>query len=91
MRGRPTSHRATWRVRYAVTRALTVEPSAVTGLVAVHAPDGDQARVYYCEPQTGRCSCGAPSGPCPHIVAAMAALVRPRGRGGLGRRRRTPC
>ncbi len=62
-------------------------PLSVAGLYAVHVPAGQETRVYYCEPATGRCSCGAPSGSCPHIAAAvelaaahLSTATRHRGR-----------
>ena len=62
-------------------------PLSVAGLYAVHAPAGQETRVYYCEPATGRCSCGVPSGSCSHIAAAaqcaaahLSTATRPRRR-----------
>ncbi len=52
-------------------------PLSVAGLYAVHAPTGQETRVYYCEPATGRCSCGVPSGSCPHIAAAAHCAAAP--------------
>ena len=51
-------------------------PLTVAGLYAVHAPVGQETRVYYCEPATGRCSCGAGAAPCPHIAVARARVAR---------------
>ena len=63
--------------RYRVHPAAPIAiPLSLTGLYAVHAPASQETRVYYCEPATGRCSCGAPSGSCPHIaVAAQCAAA----------------
>jgi len=52
-------------------------PLSIAGLYAVHAPTGRETHVYYCEPATGRCSCGAPSGACPHIAAAAQCAAAP--------------
>jgi hypothetical protein len=62
--------------RRAPTAAYRVSPGLVVplaaGMFAVHTPVGAFTRVFYCEPTTGRCSCGAPTGPCPHVTAALA-------------------
>jgi len=63
------------KARYRAHPVVAAIPLSITGLYAVHVPTGQETRVYYCEPATGRCSCGAPSGSCPHIatVAQFAA------------------
>jgi len=55
--------------RYRVHPTAATIPLSVAGLYAVYVPVGQETRIYYCEP-TGRCSCGAPSGSCPHIATA---------------------
>ena len=51
------------KVGYRVTALPdSVVRLAGDGLFAVHTSDGRTTRVFYCEPATGRCSCGATSG-----------------------------
>jgi len=68
------------RARYRAHAAVAAIPLAVAGLYAVHAPSGQETRVYYCEPASGRCSCGVPSGSCAHIAAAISLVEVPRRR-----------
>ena len=58
------------RVRYRAHPVVAAIPLSITGLYAVHVPASQETRVYYCEPATGRCSCGVPSGSCSHIATA---------------------
>lgn len=59
---------------YRAHPAATATPLTLAGFYAVHSPLGSTTHVYYCEPATGRCSCGADAGSCPHI-ATVRALV----------------
>jgi len=59
-------------------RSDVVYPLSVAGVFAVYTPAGSSTRVDYCEPATGCCSCGAPSGSCPHIEAATSLAAWPR-------------
>jgi len=69
------ARRSGGRARYRAHPAVAVIPLAVAGLYAVHAPAGRETHLYYCEPATGRCSCGAPSGSCSHIAAAISLVI----------------
>lgn len=60
---------------YTLMRATVIEPLRAAGLFTVHAADGPATRIFYCEPATGRCSCGAPDGSCPHIASVNAVLT----------------
>lgn len=55
---------------YRASPAAIVQPLSA-GLFAVYTPIASSTRVFYCEPATGRCSCGAPAGSCPHIAATI--------------------
>jgi len=68
------------RARYRVHPAVAAIPLTVAGFYAVHAPAGGETRVYYCEPASGRCSCGVPSGSCAHIAATISLVEIPRRR-----------
>lgn len=59
--------------------AITSIPLALAGLYAVYVPEPASAmtHIYYCEPATRRCSCGAPTGSCSHIVAAVVCPTAP--------------
>ncbi len=59
---------------YRITSApsITIQPLPIAGLFAAYTPGSLSTRIDYCEPTTGRCSCGAPSGSCPHIEAAVS-------------------
>lgn len=59
---------------YRITSApsIAVQPLPIAGLFAVYTAGDPSTRIDYCEPTTGRCSCGAPSGSCPHIKAAVS-------------------
>ncbi len=50
------------------------------GVQIVTLPAGGATHVYYCEPASGRCSCGVPSGSCSHIAAAISLSEVPRHR-----------
>jgi len=78
----PDAHRNGGRTRYRVHPAASAIPIplSIAGLYAVHAPADRETRVYYCEPASGRCSCGAPSGSCAHIAAAISLSEVPRRR-----------
>ncbi len=62
--------------RYRVHPAAATIPLSVAGLYAVYVPVGQETHVYYCEPATGRCSCGAGADPCPHIAVVRARVAR---------------
>lgn len=65
---------------YTLMRATVIEPLLAAGLFAVHVSDGPATHILYCEPATGRCSCGASDGSCPHIASVNNVLTpsRPR-------------
>lgn len=75
----PAQRRSSRRggARYAVTSvAAAIDACPLAGLFAVYAPAGPSIRVYYCEPLTGRCSCGALSAACAHISATTPLIGR---------------
>jgi len=74
------ARRSGGRARYRVHPAIAVIPLIVAGFYAVHAPGDRETRVYYCEPASGRCSCGGLSGSCSHIAATISLVEIPRRR-----------
>jgi len=74
------ARRSGGRARYRVHPAVAAIPLSIAGLYSVHAPADRETRVYYCEPASGRCSCGVLSGSCSHIAAAISLSEVPRHR-----------
>jgi len=73
-----TPHRGAAPYGTPLPQSGVVHPLSVAGVFAVYTPAGPSTRVDYCEPATGRCSCGDPSGSCPHIKAATSLAAWPR-------------
>jgi hypothetical protein len=75
MTARDTRRGGVARYRVHPVTSLAI-PLTVAGLYAVYVPVGQETRIYYCEPATGRCSCGAGAAPCPHIAVVRARVAR---------------
>ncbi len=72
----PAARQRAKRVRYDAHSVVVAIPLALAGLYAVHVPTGAATQIYYCEPETDRCSCGVGSGSCSHIAVARAHATR---------------
>lgn len=64
------------QIRYCTHPVTAAIPLTLAGLYAVHVVEtGGTTQLYYCEPESGRCSCGTTSGFCTHIAIAQANAV----------------